>query len=96
MADDRLLSHVFTNLLMNAVKYSPPGATVHFDISRDGPEVVCVVRDRGIGIPELDLPWLFDAFHRGRNVGDRPGTGQEAGRKESRPTAQPLIESCCC
>jgi signal transduction histidine kinase len=33
------------------------------------------VRDRGIGIPEGDQGWLFNAFHRGRNVGQRPGTG---------------------
>jgi len=33
------------------------------------------VRDHGIGIPEEDLPKLFGAFHRARNVGQRPGSG---------------------
>jgi signal transduction histidine kinase len=33
------------------------------------------VIDRGIGIPDADREWLFNAFHRGRNVGQRPGSG---------------------
>jgi signal transduction histidine kinase len=36
---------------------------------------VCVVRDQGIGIAEDDQRQLFKAFHRGGNVGSRPGTG---------------------
>jgi PAS domain S-box-containing protein len=74
-ADERLLGHIFTNLLSNAVKYSEPGATVHFAVERHGPEVVCVVRDQGIGISDDDLQQMFKAFHRGGNVGARPGTG---------------------
>jgi signal transduction histidine kinase len=74
-ADERLLGHIFTNLLSNAVKYSEPGATVKFSVERDGPDAVCTVRDQGIGIPEEDLQHLFKAFHRGGNVGTRPGTG---------------------
>ena len=74
-ADERLLGHIFTNLLSNAVKYSEPGATVHFGAERDGNEAVCIVRDQGIGIPEEDQQQLFTAFHRGSNVGHRPGTG---------------------
>ena len=64
-----------TNLLTNAVKYSEPGHSVQFQIAREGADAVCVVRDRGIGIPAEDIEWLFQAFQRGRNVGDRPGTG---------------------
>jgi signal transduction histidine kinase len=74
-ADEALLGHIFTNLLSNAVKYSEPGATVHFAVERDGPEARCVVRDHGIGISEEDQQQLFKAFHRGSNVGTRPGTG---------------------
>jgi len=74
-ADERLLRHIFTNLLTNAVKYSDAGRAVRFEIGRVGAEVVCAIRDQGIGIPEADRQWLFSAFHRGHNVEDRPGTG---------------------
>lgn len=74
-ADERLLRHIFTNLLTNAVKYSEPGHPVTFRIRVEEPDAICTVQDRGIGIPEPDLEWLFNAFHRGRNVGQRPGTG---------------------
>jgi PAS domain S-box-containing protein len=74
-ADEKLLGHILTNLLNNAVKYSEPGATVSFSIERDGADAVCTVRDRGIGIDEEDQQHLFQAFHRGSNVGTRPGTG---------------------
>jgi signal transduction histidine kinase len=74
-ADERLLAHILTNLLSNAVKYSEPGARVRFAIERDSGEAVCVIRDEGIGISEGDQAMLFTAFHRGANVGLRPGTG---------------------
>jgi signal transduction histidine kinase len=74
-ADERLLRHIFTNLLTNAVKYSEPGTRVEFTMESARSGILCRVRDRGIGIPEADLPWLFNAFQRGRNVGNRPGSG---------------------
>ena len=74
-ADERLLRHIFTNLLTNAVKYSEAGRVVRFEIGCDEAEIVCAIRDQGIGIPEADREWLFNAFHRGHNVADRPGTG---------------------
>jgi signal transduction histidine kinase len=73
--DESLLRHIFINLLTNAVKYSDSGRTVEFKVIGSGSETCYVVRDRGIGIPEPDREWLFNAFHRGRNVGNRPGTG---------------------
>jgi len=74
-ADESLLRHIFTNLLNNAVKYSEPGTTVDFSADRAGHEAVFVVRDKGVGIPEADQSRLFLTFHRGANVGERPGTG---------------------
>ena len=73
--DEQLLGHIFTNLLTNAVKYSEPGAAVSFTVEGEGHDAVCVVQDRGIGISEEDQHQLFEAFHRGGNVGSRPGTG---------------------
>jgi PAS domain S-box-containing protein len=74
-ADKRLLRHIFSNLLSNAAKYSPVKSRIAFTIEREGLEAICRVRDQGLGIPEEDLKWLFNAFHRGRNVGHMPGTG---------------------
>ena len=75
LADESLLRHILLNLLSNAVKYSPPGDPVMFRATRSGNSLVFVVRDEGIGIPEQDLPALFETFRRGSNVGQTPGTG---------------------
>jgi PAS domain S-box-containing protein len=73
--DERLLRHILTNLLSNAVKYSNEGVPVTFVVSRLATKVRFEVVDSGIGIPEEDQKWLFNAFQRGRNVGAIPGTG---------------------
>jgi signal transduction histidine kinase len=73
--DESLLRHIFSNLLSNAVKYSPAGSPVELEIHRQGTMAVFAVRDSGIGIPEADRPHLFQAFRRGGNVADVPGTG---------------------
>jgi signal transduction histidine kinase len=73
--DESLLRHILTNLIANAVKYSCDGDPVDLAARRDGDAVIFTVRDRGIGIAAEDQKRLFTAFHRGGNVGDRPGTG---------------------
>ena len=73
--DPDLLRHVVTNLLTNAVKYSPSGTPVDLDVGRDAADAVFRVRDRGLGIPEADRARLFTAFQRGGNVRHLPGTG---------------------
>jgi PAS domain S-box-containing protein len=74
-ADARLLRHILTNLLANAVKYSEPDVPVDFTVARDGTETIFTIRDCGIGIPDADQKRLFNAFQRGGNVGARHGTG---------------------
>ena len=73
--DETLLRHIFTHLLVNAVKYSPAGTPVVFSITREGGMALFAVRDRGVGIPEEDRKELFTPFHRGKNVASLPGTG---------------------
>jgi PAS domain S-box-containing protein len=74
-ADENLLRHIFSNLLGNAVKYSKAGEGVQWQVMREGATAVFHVIDRGIGIPDEDVPNLFIAFHRGSNVGQVPGSG---------------------
>jgi len=74
-ADEGLLRHIFGNLLTNAIKYSAPGAEVEFAVRKQDTDAIFVVRDRGIGVPKEDVKQLFQAFHRGGNVGETPGTG---------------------
>jgi PAS domain S-box-containing protein len=74
-ADKTLLQHLFTNLLGNAVKYSPAGSPVLFTARQEHEDVVFVVSDRGIGIPTEAQSKLFDAFFRARNAVNLPGTG---------------------
>ena len=73
--DEGLLRHIFTNLVSNAVKYSHAGSQVRLSVKRVANDAVFEVRDQGIGIPVEDQPRIFEAFHRGQNVGDVPGTG---------------------
>lgn len=74
-ADEALLRHIFSNLIHNAVKYSTDAGEVQFKMRREGDVAVFQVIDHGIGIPEEDQKHLFEAFQRGSNVGDIPGTG---------------------
>ena len=72
--DPQMFRHVLVNLLSNAVKYSADGTNV--TISLGYSDVLELrVSDEGIGIPEDDLPHLFDVFYRGKNVGTVTGTG---------------------
>ncbi|MEI8387615.1 MAG: PAS domain-containing protein [Verrucomicrobiota bacterium] len=74
-ADERLLHHVLKNLLENALKYSPPDTVVELGVEAGPDSLTLSVRDRGIGVPEAERQFLFDAFSRASNVGDRPGSG---------------------
>jgi len=74
--DEKLLRHILGNLLGNAVKYSPRNKGSISLLLACAPDALRFeVADRGIGIPEADLPLLFERFHRGANVGGIEGTG---------------------
>ena len=73
--DQKLIRHILTNLLSNAINYSPGGGEILVALSRDGDEIELKVQDSGIGIPEESQATLFDSFVRGSNVGTISGTG---------------------
>jgi signal transduction histidine kinase len=62
--DETQLTSMFTNLVDNAVKYTPPGGQVEVTGGCEDSEVVIRVSDTGIGIPEGKLPRIFERFYR--------------------------------
>jgi len=73
--DRDLLFQTFSNLLGNAIKYSPGHVMVEVGL-QDGPNGCTVsIRDHGLGIPAADLPGLFTRYYRGANVSEIVGTG---------------------
>ena len=73
--DRQMLGNVITNLVINAVKYSPEGKRITLrTVIHDGRFRV-IVHDEGIGIPEADQTYLFDRFFRGGNATTIQGTG---------------------
>jgi two-component system phosphate regulon sensor histidine kinase PhoR len=74
-ADSRQLHRAFVNLLENALKFSSAGSTVSFEVKETGQEILVNVSDQGIGIPAEELPYIFDAFYRGRDHGKYYGHG---------------------
>ena len=73
--DERLLSEVVGNLLSNALKYSAPGSQVDFDVVASDEHCRFTVQDQGVGIPEADVPRVFDSFFRGSNADQIKGSG---------------------
>ena len=73
--DEKLVRYILTNLLSNALKYSPQESIVQLDMVCNSESVVFHIQDQGIGIPPEDMPRLFESFYRAKNVGVTQGTG---------------------
>ena len=69
------LRHVLLNLLDNAVKYGPPGQTVHVNVTADGDTVRIAVTDEGPGVPVAEREAVWAPFRRGRSPGPVAGSG---------------------
>jgi two-component system OmpR family sensor kinase len=75
VGDAKLLFQVFSNVLSNAIKYSPDGGVIAVDAAITTDEIVVAIADHGIGVPTADLDRLFERYHRGSNVSGIVGTG---------------------
>jgi len=75
LADPHWVHQVITNLLTNALKFTPAGGRVTISTASIGTEAVLRVTDTGTGIPADDLPRIFDRFFRGQQAAQISGSG---------------------
>lgn len=78
--DASRVERVLRNLLDNALKYSPHGGDIRLDVTEETDAsgrrwAAIAVEDEGVGIPEDELPQLFEKYHRGSNTRELRGTG---------------------
>lgn len=73
--DKKLIRQILTNLISNAMKYSPDGSRIDVRLGCDNRFATIEVEDEGIGIPESQVDQIFEPFFRAENVGDITGTG---------------------
>jgi signal transduction histidine kinase len=83
------LERVATNLLDNAVKYTPAGGRIEIEARQAGDEVRLIVADTGRGIPPGDLPRIFDRFYRA----DRARSRQEGGTGLGLAIVQAIVQA---
>jgi heavy metal sensor kinase len=77
--DDIQLSRVFYNVLENAIKYAPANSEVSVSVTHAGDQVTVTVKDLGPGIPEANIPRVFDRFYRADASRSRNGLPGGAG-----------------
>ncbi len=75
MSEQRRLEQVFTNLVENALRFTPNGGKITLKARRDGEWVALTVKDTGVGIPREHLPHIFERFYKVERSRREQGTG---------------------
>jgi signal transduction histidine kinase len=73
------LEELYTNLLLNSIKYTPPEGKIYLTVRNQGNQILNEILDTGIGIPETDIGRVFDEFYRAGNVPKDSKTGSGLG-----------------
>jgi len=95
--DPDRLAQVLTNLIANAIKFTPAGGRIEIGLRREGNEALLSVDDTGPGTESSDLPHLFDRLYRGEAVRNRQSPGAGLGLAISRSIVEAhsgWIEAC--
>jgi two-component system sensor histidine kinase VicK len=90
MGDADRLTQVVTNLVSNAIKYSPSGGAVELRTERVGATVTLTVRDQGIGIPSEQLEKIFDRYSRVQTTATQGIQGTGLGL----PIVRQIVQLC--
>lgn len=73
--DEKILELSLTNLINNAIKYSPENTRIDLNVVKNGKKLIFKVKDYGIGIPESDQKYIFNRYFRAENALNNQGTG---------------------
>lgn len=65
-ADRMKLKVIIENLITNAIKYTPQGGTIDVNLNKKGDNIICQIKDNGLGIRDNDKALIFEKFYRGR------------------------------
>ncbi len=77
--ESTLIKRVFTNLINNAIKYTPEGGKIEISLKKAGGFAKFIVQDTGIGIPQEEIPHIFDRFYRVEKARSREAGGSGLG-----------------
>lgn len=75
LADETRIEQAISNLMSNAIKFTPAGGSIWVDIEKSTDSVMIRVRDNGAGIHARDLPNIFDLYYQGGHTNDNASTG---------------------
>ncbi len=73
--DEKFLELALSNIIYNAIKYSPQNTTIDLEFVSNQQKIIFKVSDQGIGIPEKDQKYIFNRYFRAENVLNEQGTG---------------------
>lgn len=73
--DEKILELILSNLIHNAIKYSPKNTMINLEIEQNTTSIQFLIIDEGIGIPKNDQKFVFNRYFRSENVVNTPGTG---------------------
>jgi len=78
-ATEDSVHHIIFNLVENAIKYNQPDGSVYVRLESVDENVILTVKDRGVGVPEEDIPYIFDRFYRVDKARSREAGGSGLG-----------------
>ncbi|MDR3278777.1 MAG: HAMP domain-containing histidine kinase [Oscillospiraceae bacterium] len=87
-ATEDSLHQIIFNLIENAIKYNTPGGSVSVRLTREHASALFTVEDTGIGVPDDDLPYIFDRFYRVDKARSRASGGSGLGLSIVRDTVR--------
>jgi len=73
--DEVILELILSNLIYNAIKYSPENTQIELQVKKQGEFILFIIIDEGIGIPKKDQKFIFNRYFRAENVLNTQGTG---------------------